>query len=150
MFDNTEGVGFNRKVEEVVKILNGKPPGDLVIKKSIARYFGETLLDKGFEAALIRFNELRSDPDYYLDEREMNILGYDFLFNGHTTQALDAFRLNVLMFPGSFNVYDSYAEALAEGGKKTEAILMYKKAIALNPKSEGSIKALKLLEEEKK
>jgi tetratricopeptide (TPR) repeat protein len=54
--------------------------------------------------------------------------------------------MNVLMFPNSFNVYDSYAEALAENGKREEAILMYRKAIALNPKSEGSLQALKRLE----
>jgi tetratricopeptide (TPR) repeat protein len=92
---------------------------------------------------------LRGDSNYYLDEREMNILGYDFLFNEYKAQALEALKLNVLLFPNSFNVYDSYAEALAESGKKAEAILMYKKAIALNPKSEGSIRALRLLEQEK-
>ena len=83
---------------------------------------------------------------FYLDEKEMNLLGYEFLFNDYKSQALEAFRLNVLLFPDSFNVYDSYAEALAANGKKPEAILMYKKAISLNPNSEGSRKALKSLE----
>ena len=78
----------------------------------------------------------------------MNLLGYEFLFNEYKTQALEAFQLNVILFPGSFNVYDSYAEALAERGRKSAAILMYKKAISLNPKSEGSIQALKRLEQD--
>lgn len=107
------------------------------------------MLDKGPATALIAFNELRGNADYYLDEREMNLLGYDFLFNDYKPESLEAFRLNVILFPASFNVYDSYAEALAESGKKREAILMYRRAIALNPKSEGSIQALKQLEDNK-
>jgi CubicO group peptidase (beta-lactamase class C family) len=148
MFDNTEGAGFDRKVAAVVSILNGHD-ANLKIKKSTARHFGETLLDKGPAAALIRFNELRADENYYLDEREINILGYEFLFNEYPAQALESFKLNVLLFPNSFNVYDSYGEALAANGKKAEAILMYRKAIALNPKSEGSIRALQRLEQER-
>jgi CubicO group peptidase (beta-lactamase class C family) len=146
MFDNTEGPGFNQKVAAVIDILNSKPSEPPLIKQSIARHFGEALLEKGFEAALIKFNEVRGDAGFYLDEREMNILGYDLLFNDYKSQAVEAFRMNVLMFPNSFNVYDSYAEALAENGKREEAILMYRKAIALNPKSEGSLQALKRLE----
>jgi tetratricopeptide (TPR) repeat protein len=147
MFDNTEGAGFNQKVAAVIDVLNGKP-AELKIKKSIARSFGGLLLDKGAAAALIRFNELRGNSEYYLDEREMNLLGYDFLFNDYKPEALEAFRLNVILFPGSFNVYDSYAEALGESGRKSEAIPMYKKAIELNPKSKGSIQALKDLEKD--
>jgi CubicO group peptidase (beta-lactamase class C family) len=149
MFDNTEGPNFNQQVAAVIDILNGKSPAPAISKKSIARHFGATLLDKGFEAALIKFNELRADAGFYLDEREMNVLGYDLLFNDYKSQSVEVFRLNVLMFPNSFNVYDSYAEALAENGKRSEAILMYRRAIALNPKSEGSIQALKALEEGK-
>lgn len=148
MFDNTEGIGFNRKVDIVLSILSGKDYLPLKIKISIAREFGATLFDKGIEAAIIKFNELKSDTNhYYLDEKEINLLGYEFLHNGYKVQSLETFKLNVFLFPDSFNVYDSYGEALAENGKKSEAILMYKKAISLNPNSAGSQKALKLLED---
>ena len=148
MFDNTEGRGFNGKVASVINVLNGEKPLQFNPKNSIAREFGATLLDKGIESAILRFNELRKDvANYYLDEKEMNLLGYEFLFNDYKPESLEAFKLNVLLYPDSFNVYDSYAESLAENGKKTEAILMYKKAILLNPNSAGSRKALKLLEE---
>jgi hypothetical protein len=65
------------------------------------------MLEKGAAAALIGFNELRVNSEYYLDEREMNLLGYDVLFNDYKPEAVEAFRLNVILFPGSFNVYDS-------------------------------------------
>jgi tetratricopeptide (TPR) repeat protein len=150
MFDNTEGRGFNRKAAAVVNILNGENPLPVNLKNSIAREFGATLLDKGIETAIIRFNEMKKDAgNYYLDEKEMNLLGYEFLFNDYKPESLEVFKLNVLLFPDSFNVYDSYAESLAASGKRAEAILMYKKAISLNPNSEGSRKALKLLEENK-
>lgn len=147
MFDNTEGRGFNERAASVVKILNGENPLPLNLKNSIAREFGATLLNRGIESAILRFNELRKNDAFYLDEKEMNLLGYEFLFNDYKTQSLEVFRLNVLLFPESFNVYDSYAESLAASGKRAEAILMYKKAISLNPNSEGSRKALKLLED---
>lgn len=150
MFDNTEGRGFNGKAASVINTLNGENPLPVKLKNSIAREFGATLLNSNLESAILRFNELKKDTaNYYLDEKEMNLLGYEFLFNDYKTQSLEAFKLNVLLFPDSFNVYDSYAESLAENGKKAEAILMYKKAIALNPNSEASRKALKLLEENK-
>ncbi|MDN3584584.1 alpha/beta hydrolase-fold protein [Mucilaginibacter flavus] len=42
-----------------------------------------------------------------------------------------------MLFPTSFNVYDSYADALNQNGKKEEAIRMYKKSLVLNPNNEG-------------
>ena len=150
MFDNTESRGFNRKAAAVANILNGENPQPVNLKNSIAREFGAALFSSGIESAILRFNELRkNDAHYYLDEKEMNLLGYEFLFNDYKPESLEVFKLNVLLFPDSFNVYDSYAEALAKNDKKAEAILMYKKAILLNPGSEASRKALKLLEENK-
>lgn len=150
MFDNTEGDNFNEKVASVVNILNGKAPLPINLKNSAAREFGEKLLKSGIEPALIRFNEIRNDVNrYVVSERGINVLGYDLLYNGYKAESLEVFKLNVILFPESFNVYDSYAQSLAENGKKSEAILMYKKAVLLNPKSEGSIRALKKLEANK-
>jgi CubicO group peptidase (beta-lactamase class C family) len=149
MFDNTEGRGFNQRAASIVNVLNGENALPLNLKNSIAREFGATLLRDGIETAILRFNEMKKDEArFYLDEKELNLLGYEFLFNGYKAESLEAFRLNVLSFPDSFNVYDSYAESLAANGKKQAAILMYQKAISLNPNSEGSRKALKSLVEQ--
>jgi tetratricopeptide (TPR) repeat protein len=59
--------------------------------------------------------------------------------------ALEVFKINSLLFPLSFNVYDSYGESLWRNGKNKEAILMYKKSIELNPDNEGGKAALKEL-----
>jgi tetratricopeptide (TPR) repeat protein len=76
----------------------------------------------------------------------MNVLGYELMFNGYPVQSLEAFKINTLLFPASFNVYDSYGDAFREAGRRREAILMYEKALALNPNSEGSRQALRLLQ----
>jgi CubicO group peptidase (beta-lactamase class C family) len=143
MFDNTVGIQFREKVASVVNILNDKPPLPLAIKKSVARLYGVALLNDGPERALLQFNTMRTDTlRYYISEREINILGYEFLFNGYTTQSLEAFKINTLLFPTSFNVYDSYGDAFRQLGRRTEAMLMYQRALTLNPNSEGSKQSL--------
>jgi hypothetical protein len=51
--------------------------------------------------------------------------------------------LNVEAFPNSFNVYDSYGEAILVLGDTTQAIENYKKSVKLNPGNENGIKVLK-------
>jgi tetratricopeptide (TPR) repeat protein len=55
---------------------------------------------------------------------------------------LEAFKINTLLFPTSFNVYDSYGDAFRQLGRRTEAMLMYQRALTLNPNSEGSKQSL--------
>jgi tetratricopeptide (TPR) repeat protein len=48
-------------------------------------------------------------------------------------------------FPNSSNTYDSLGEAYMIAGQKELAIKNYEKSVALNPKNDGSIEALKKL-----
>lgn len=112
-------------------------------KQSLADVYVRTLFKDGVEHAATLFNEFKTDTaHYYLDEMELNHRGLNLLFDGHQTQALEVLRMNTLLFPGSWNVYDSYAEALLLSGRKEDAITMYRKSIAMNPGNEGGIKAL--------
>jgi tetratricopeptide (TPR) repeat protein len=73
-----------------------------------------------------------------LSEDEFNNLGYDFLTSNDIMNAVETFKANTVLFPFSWNAYDSYGEALLKNGNKKEAIKMYKKSIELNPNnSEG-------------
>ncbi len=72
----------------------------------------------------------------------MNELGIQLLYENHEKLSLEVLRMNTLLFPKSFNVYDSYGEALRKVGKNQEAIWMYQKSVELNPQNEGGIKAL--------
>lgn len=67
------------------------------------------------------------------DEMEINYMGYEFLGRKLYKTAEALFKLNVTYYPESFNVYDSYAEALMKDGQKEAAIINYKKSLELNP-----------------
>lgn len=140
-----EGLAFFYKTKASIEILNGKMPQPIQYKKSLARKYGATLMQSGIDKAVSTFNELKTDTThYYVSENEMNWLGYDLLFSAKQKQySLETFKINTLLFPNSFNVYDSYAEALNANGKRDEAIAMYQKSIAMNPKNEGGKKMLK-------
>ncbi|RYU96779.1 serine hydrolase domain-containing protein [Emticicia agri] len=146
-----EGLAFYGKVLASLEILNGKTPQKIFYKKSLARKYGSTMMHEGIDRAVTVFNDLKTDStNYYLSENEMNWLGYDFLFNARQKQySLETFKVNTLLFPNSFNVYDSYAEALNANGKREEAILMYQKSIAMNPDNKGGKEMLKRILENK-
>ena len=75
-------------------------------------------------------------------EHDLNELGYSFLGNEKLDQALEVFKLTTVLFPDSFNAYDSYGEALLKSNRKEEAIEMYEKSIELNPENENGKKVL--------
>jgi CubicO group peptidase (beta-lactamase class C family) len=149
-FDNTPGHPFGSIVTSALYIMNERAPIPIHVKTSLSRLFGQAIIQYGVENAVSCLHTLRSDTShYYFSEKEMNLLGYDFLyfssFPGHEQRAVETFMINMLLFPDSFNTYDSYAEALAVTGKKQEAILMYRKSIALNPDNRDGAKSLQRL-----
>lgn len=144
LFDNAESEGVYRQALSALNILNNKPP--MTIQKSLVRVYARVLLDRGIDFAASRLLELRTDTvNYRLREREMNNLGYYLLSNGYSQQALEAFKVTILLFPDSCNAYDSYADGLLRLGKKEEAVMMYKKSVELNPNNEGGKQMLKKL-----
>ncbi len=148
LFDNAFDKTLYKTGVNAIGILNNKPISPT--KQSLTKVYGSTLVDKGIDAAFIKFQELRDDSShYYLSEEDMNDLGlqllYEPTFDGHNELALEVLKQNTLLFPNSFNTYDSYGEALAKVGKKNEAIFMYSKSIKLNPGNEGGKKMLEEL-----
>lgn len=155
LFDNTH-YNAHEIASNVLKVLNGVQvpyPG-----KSIAKIYARQLLSYGPEAARDTLNVLRKDTlGYLLSEDEMNSLGYDFMGGSNNPnpyrlpeehkylEAVETLKLNVQLFPNSWNAYDSYGEALLNIGQKEEAIKMYRKSIELNPKNEGGKKILEQL-----
>jgi len=148
VFDNSFNRGTYRTGLNAMNLLGGKPIAPP--KRSLVRDYGTTLVEKGIDTAFCRLVELKSDTaNYYVDEEEMNALAYQLFyeaaFEKHGELALEAAKLNAAFFPDSFNVYDTYGEILAASGKKEEAIAMYKRSIAINPKNEDGKKALEKL-----
>lgn len=149
LFDNMH---FNAHeiATNALAILNGRKiqyPG-----KSIANIYGKVLVNQGPAAASDTLYRLKKDTiNYELSEDEINSLGYDLMGENNTfhfpeahryKDAVEAFKINMELFPSSWNVYDSYGESLLKIGKKEEAIKMYQRSIELNPKNEGGKKML--------
>ncbi|MEO6812974.1 MAG: tetratricopeptide repeat protein [Ginsengibacter sp.] len=80
-------------------------------------------------------------------ENSMNTAGYELMNAKRLNDAIEVFKLNVKLFPDSWNTYDSLGEALALSGDKDGAIADYEKSVSLNPKNDNGIKALKKLRE---
>jgi 3-oxoadipate enol-lactonase len=79
-------------------------------------------------------------------EARVNQRAYELLQAGRKDDALSLFKLNVEVFPSSWNAYDSLGEAYAAQGQKALAVQAYKKSLELNPKNENGRGALKRLE----
>jgi len=114
----------------------------------LARNLERDIPDKGIDAAIKAFDQAKQGPpsSFYIDESQINQLGYQLLRRGKTKEAIAVFELNVREFPGSFNTYDSLGEAYMTAGNKELAIKSYKKSIELNPQNTNGADMLKRLE----
>lgn len=141
LFDNTSN-NVIPIADNALRILNNvkieKP------KKSGSKIYGITLANQGTAAADQILKKIKKEiSNYYLDENEMNSLGYEFTFSNKNTEAEIVFKKNTELFPLSWNTYDSYGEILLKNHKKTAALKMYKKSIELNPENENGKNVLK-------
>jgi len=103
-------------------------------------------VDAGAACAAIHSDRNRYLRVYPNLESRLNRAGYDFMRRGLLADALHAFRLNRDLFPGSWNVYDSYAEGLLASGDRKGAIANYRKSLELNPDHEAGRQRLDELE----
>lgn len=149
VLNNFEGGNINQLTLGIVNILYGLEPAKP--KKSAAVELAGLIGTKGIDEAVNEFSKMKDNKDeFVVREREINQLGYNLLLEGKVNESVKVFKLNVELYPESWNVYDSYGEALAASGDTENAILNYKKSIELNPNNEGGKEMLKKLEEKKK
>lgn len=147
LFDNMKLYAFDKAIN-ALKILNDEKI--TIPRLSTAKKYGHELMTKGISAGRKLLATLKSDTTHYMtDENEMNLLGYQFLWNNFTDQAYEVLKTNVELFPASWNSYDSYGEILLKLGKKVEAAKNYQRSIDLNPGNEAGKKILELIKEGK-
>lgn len=146
LLDNASDGPLEEMSNQVARVLYDMPTQP--IRRSITTVIGPMIVQKGVDAAVAKYHELRkqSPDDYRWDEGGMNNFGYQLMAIGRLPEAIAIFKLNVEGFPNSANTYDSLGEAYMNAGKKDLAIANYKKSVELNPKNEGGIEALKKLE----
>lgn len=143
LFNNTGGADLQKIANSINAINKGESYENP--KKSAARELYSVLTEGGVEKAKTFFAEIKNNSEYDVSEREINGMGYDFLLKGKTKEALTIFKINTEQFPDSWNVFDSYGEALMENGDKELAIANYTKSVEMNPGNAGGISMLKKL-----
>jgi glyoxylase-like metal-dependent hydrolase (beta-lactamase superfamily II) len=103
------------------------------------------LIDQGAGETAIRAvvdDRSSTSPKYFFIENDINGYGYFLLQNDKVEQAIRMFRINVELFPESWNVYDSLGDALLRAGSTDEAMAMYERSLVLNPDNANGRDAL--------
>lgn len=94
------------------------------------------------------FDEMKKKKfkDVYVAEAELNAMGYS-LIKKYPKDAVEIFKLNVKLFPKSFNVYDSLGEGYMTIGENKLAIKNYEKSLKLNPQNTAAVDMIKKMKE---
>jgi hypothetical protein len=116
-------------------------------RKPIGSVLFQTIQEKGVDAAVKQYRELKAtQPDAYdFSENEFIGLGYGMLRMKKVEDAIEIFKLSVEAYPLSYNTYDSLAEAYMDNGDKELAIKYYQKSVEINPGNTNGIEKLKRL-----
>jgi tetratricopeptide (TPR) repeat protein len=105
------------------------------------------LMRRGFDHALEVVDEAKKkDATFQLPEEDVNAWGYRLMQDAQTKEAVEIFKLNVILYPTSANTYDSLAEAFQAIGDTASAIKNFKRSLELNPKNNNAVMHLKALE----
>lgn len=137
-FDNTNDDHLF-KTMAIARWLDGKrPPAQWAfafdVKKSIAREYGAELLARGEDAALLKLLQLQKDTtNYYLNRREVSLVGYELLREGRKDLGFEPFRVNLFLFPHEAASYGNYGIVLGDNGKKAEAVAVYRLGLVEHP-----------------
>ncbi|SHK72367.1 serine hydrolase domain-containing protein [Epilithonimonas mollis] len=138
---NLAGCSPEDFVEEIAGCYNAD-----IVKADPLTYLRKNIREIGFDNAIdFVKKEQKTNPSFNPNESELNDWAYRMMANKKEKEALEIFKLNVYLFPNSWNVYDSYGEILLKIGDKNKAIEMYKKSIELNPENENGKKILEKL-----
>lgn len=93
------------------------------------------IMEKAYLQTADALNEMkRNEVKCGHSEDDLNQWGYALLGKREYRKAIEVFKLNVSLFPDSWNTYDSLGEAYLKSGHIIQASKNYKKSAALKPK----------------
>ena len=122
-----------REVEMAIShILNGREP-DLP-RFPIRDIVSQVLFTEGSNRALEVYAEMKSDYHYkfFFDEHQLNLLGYELMWEGKNQESLAILQFNQQEYPGSANVYDSLGDYYLAQRDTAMAIRQYQVALAID------------------
>jgi len=146
---NRPGITRGELAFAVHSILRG---GKVAMPKgSIARVLLREINERDTGSAIETYYTLKKTrpDDYNFSEGELNRLGYQLLGQNRFDEAVLIFIENVRVFPDSWNVYDSLAEAYMKRGQREKAIENYNKSLSMNPENDNARRMLQRMTGEK-
>ena len=133
-------------VQKIASALFNKPYE--IPRPSLAESMVELIKKTGMNSALQFYEKNKKNSSYYINETEINGLGYYLLNERRETEnAILIFQLNTELFPASANVYDSLAEAYMRKGDNKNAVAFYKKSLQLDPNNEAAKQIIERLQQ---
>jgi hypothetical protein len=114
----------------------------------------DVAMEKGAEAGWAYFNKFRDSDIPWIYHglsagqfmSKVNSKGYDLMRAGKLEPALEVFKLNSMLFPNFWNVWDSLAECYFKMKRYDLAQKHYKRSLDLNPDNANAKKMLKEIE----
>jgi tetratricopeptide (TPR) repeat protein len=113
-----------------------------------AELLGKALSEGGIPAAEKAMKDLlkRRPTGPVFDEADFNVLGYKYVSENRLDLALYVFEKTSLLYPDSWNAWDSLGETAAKAGRREQAMASYRRSLELNPGNKNGGAALKQLE----
>ena len=119
LLDNSSQYNHWAIAPGIYRIVMGEPY--VMPRPSAADILAATASEQGVPAALEQHRSMQQQhaEEYELGalEYELNALGYNALRADCLREAIETFRVNVALFPQSWNVHDSLGEAYAKAGE---------------------------------
>ncbi len=152
----TNNYPSDKEMENYNKIIKKSPEGLAMYwqkvmywigggKEILSFYTNATSIDETVNF-IMQERRKGSNSDFNVSELGINTFGYQLMGEGHNEEALTIFRLNMELYPNSWNTYDSYGDLLLKLDRKEETIKAFKKSLELNPGNEKARMIIKKLE----
>ncbi len=118
-------------------------------KKSAEKVIERTIQKYGINAAKREFQKIKSDmQQHHFSEKEFNGLGYNLINEAKLSEAVEVFKMVVILFPHSTNACDSLGEAYLYSGDMDKAISSYRKIIEIDHRNTSGEKMVENIEKE--
>ena len=114
---------------------------------SLADSLRAELAAGGYDDALAAYRRFMTNPinQFAPTEQVANLLGYTFVRQKRLDDAAAIFRVNSVVHPSSWNVWDSLGDGYARLGRKVEAVAAYRESLRLNPANASANAAIERL-----
>ncbi|MBR9847265.1 MAG: serine hydrolase, partial [Algicola sp.] len=140
----------NRKLREITDAVENILKGNSfsIPQKSIYFAIREKCYDNANEGIQLYKNLKKQNFSEYnfLDENELNQLGYDLIKKGQIEEAISIFTLLISEFPNSSNAFDSMGESYFLNDQFELSKISYQKSLELNPENTNAEEMINRIE----